>query len=292
MRILIISLLLSSYVFSATNYEKSLSLLKKTYSNHKDITTLINLGPNDQGTDVIGIKIGNRGSGHLVVGAHHGNETKSVTVSFTLIDDIIKIYRDKSHPDHSKFVSRSYHIIPVLNVTGYNANNRYEKGPNGRRVDPNRDYPDPCQNNSHFQLKSTAALARYIENNDVVSAITIHGYIGTFTFPWGTYAKNTHSPDHEKFLNWAMQAAVHNNYEVGTHADVIYPAVGSFEDWAYHSLGVWAMLLELDHYPNYANDSLMMLSFLSNVPASKSQNHEHGACRTNLTRDQLLMTRP
>ncbi len=295
--LLFITIILSLNAFSATKYQQMKNDLQKIQRANNTLVQIFQLGLNDQGDAIDGIKIsGNNfnttNPNQLVVGTHHGNEAKSVNVSIAFIDRVLEVLKDTSHPYYTKFQRTTFHVIPVLNISGYNKNSRSETAANGNRYDPNRDYPDACYEGARYNLKSTKLLSNYIKAKNIIGSITVHGYIGTFTFPWGTYALNTHSPDHQRFQNWATEAAVHNNYKIGTHSDVIYPATGSFEDWAYHELGVWSMLLELQRYPDYLDDSKMMISFFSNVPDYRSTDHAHGACRRDLSREELERARP
>lgn len=266
-------------------YDQVKAKLASVIAQNPDLVSRIILGINDQGVEIEGVRIGSSGAAkesivnHLVVGAHHGNEQKSVDVALAFIDEVIAAKRAGAGLD-LKTGSAVLHVIPVLNIGGYNANRRQEYNAAGRSFDPNRDYPDPCGNSSTFNLASTDALAKYTIAEDIVGAVTIHGYIGTFTYPWGTYTNQTETPDHDVFRTVTTQAARVNRYRTGTHADVIYPTVGAYEDWAYHSLGVWVALLEIANNPNVTQDARSLVSYFTSLPTERSQYHEHlGNCR-------------
>jgi len=166
-----------------------------------------------------------------------------------------------------------------LNISGYNAGQREERNSTGRSFDPNRDYPDPCGNQSTYNLNSTDALSKYMISENIIGAVTIHGYIGTFTYPWGTYTDQRETPDNDIFKVVTAQAARVNSYRTGTHAGVIYPTFGAFEDWAYHALGVWTALLEIKSQPNISQDARALVSYFGAIPQERSQYHEHlGNC--------------
>lgn len=275
-----------------TPYDQVKARMAAVAARNPDLVSRIVLGINDQGVEIEGLRIGQplgNVINHLVVGAHHGNEQKSTDVALAFIDQMVK--KKKRHGKMAvNFDNVVVHVIPVLNVSGYNANRREETDGSGRSFDPNRDYPDPCGNSSVFNLNSTEALSKYMISENIVGAVTIHGYIGTFTFPWGTYTEQTMTPDHEIFQTVTAQATRVNRYRTGTHADVIYPTVGAFEDWSYHALGVWTVLLEVKNNPNVVQDASSLVAYFAAIPLERSQYHEHlGACNESLG---LVRSRP
>ncbi len=284
----------------SNNYQNAIEQLDLLVKNNADVAQKFVLAKSDSGETIWGVRIAkattkNRQgdidlSPRLVVASHHGNELLSVDLALQFTKDLIEETR---HPKWGDAGDQTYYIIPALNVTGYNKEDRFEKNAAGTVVDPNRDYPDPCGPKNSFQLKSTKALADFMTAKKIISAVTIHGYVGTFTYPWGTYAENTHTADHFKFDTLGKAAVRENGYQTGTHADVIYPTAGAFEDWAYSELGTWTMLLELDNQPNLANDSKALLRFFADVPKSASKNHNFaGKCRANRPADRNIRARP
>lgn len=266
---------------SAAPYDLIKSDLAYIARLNPTITSRIVIGINDQGVEIEGLRIGSADATvqHLVVGAHHGNEQKSTDVAMAFIKEIVAAKHVSAGLD-KKLENTAFHVIPVLNISGYNAGQRQERDASGRSFDPNRDYPDPCGNDSTFNLNSTDALSKYLIAENIIGAVTIHGYIGTFTFPWGTYTNQTESPDHDVYRNVTAQAVRVNQYRTGTHADVIYPTVGAFEDWAYHAVGVWTALLEIKNNVNVTNDAQALVTYFNGIPTVRSENHAHvGTCR-------------
>ena len=274
---------------SASRYDDMLAEMRQLTQNHPEYIEMMDIGKNDQKKIIYGLKVKNpdytRENGkkpnQLLVGCHHGNEGLSADVCIVFVNDLIDIFKSPSHPRYAAISKSVFYVIPVLNISGYDRNNRREKDKNGRYHDPNRDYPDPCANNSYYKLESTKNLAKFVKQKDIVGAVTTHGYIGTFTYPWGMNTDNTHTNDHSIYNNIAKQAVAANGYMIGTHADAIYPASGSFEDWAYHAYGVWVMLLEHDYGANLDKDSECLIIFFALIPDKQSQNHEHNSsfCR-------------
>ncbi len=274
MKILIIlSLFFALDAFAIDHFEglhKKITKVIKGSNSLKKFT----LGKNDEGSDLYGYVYDSQGSGekvnHLVVAAHHGNEILSADLAY----EFIKSLATKKN----SFKGSRIYIIPVLNKSGYNKKEREEVAA-GVSHDPNRDYPDPCVNKKDFKLKSTSLLARFVEEKKIVGAITIHGYYGSLTYPWGIYTDNYRSLDHDIFELKAQKAVSYNSYTTGTHADILYPAGGAFEDWAYFEHGVWSLLVELENNPNLDDDVKMLYSSIESFPNTRSRDHRHlGNC--------------
>ena len=210
---------------------------------------------------------------------HHGNEQLSADVAVQHATDLVKEMTDATSANFAKISNRIFFVIPVLNIGGYNSGRREEYNRSGRSTDPNRDYPDPCYSGPSFTLASTRNLSAFMRTEGIVGSITIHGYIGTFTYPWGIFTNDTKTQDNTWFTNAAREAVKQNGYQTGTHADAIYPTAGAYEDWAYFEIGAWTMLLELRHGANIVKDSKAMMSFFAQVPHERSFNNSHlGQC--------------
>ncbi len=229
-------------------------------------TTLFSLGKNDQNRDIMGIIVGDQSlakTKHVVVGTHHGNERAAAEVPVFFAELVINSYDP----------TVLYYIVPVLNISGYNVYRRGETGNDGDVHDSNRDYQDACTTKQDFVLKSTTLIAELIEREDVVTAVSVHGYVGTFTYPWGTEARNYATEDDAFFSAWAKKAVKVNNYKTGTHGGAIYPATGAFEDWAYYKLGVWSFLLEIKSpSSDLRKDAQSLVEFFKNSPTERSRN--------------------
>ncbi len=249
---------------SAADYEKILARLNEL--DKLPNTTLFSLGKNDQGQDIMGIVVGDgrrAQTKHVVVGTHHGNERAAAEVPLHFTEIIANNFDS----------SVLYYVVPVLNVSGYNNYRREESGSDGDTHDSNRDYEDACTTKQDFQLKSTTLIAELIERENIVSAVSVHGYVGTFTYPWGTETSNYSTADDAFLSEWAKKAAKVNNYKTGTHGGAIYPATGAFEDWAYYKLGVWSFLLEIrSPSSDLKKDALSLYEFFRNSPSERSTN--------------------
>ncbi len=261
--LLSLSLTLIACTAFADDYDKILARLSEL--DKLPNTTLFSLGKNDQGRDIMGIMIGNTSARtkHVVVGTHHGNERAAAEVPLHFTELAAK----------SSDADVLYYVVPVLNISGYNRYSREETGSDGRTHDSNRDYEDACTTKQDFKLKSTTLIADLIEREDVVSAVSVHGYIGTFTYPWGTEASDYATADDAFFSEWAKKAVKVNNYKIGTHGGAIYPATGAFEDWAYYKLGVWSFLLEIrSASSDLKKDALSLVEFFKHSPTERSRN--------------------
>ena len=256
-------LLAFSFSSFASDYDKIVSRLREIDALPN--TSLFTLGKNDQGEDILGVVLGDSASAtkrYAVVGTHHGNERAAAIVPLHFAEETLK---------HLK-TDEVYFVIPVLNISGYNRSRREETGSDFRTHDPNRDYEDACEVKNDFKLKSTRLLADLIEREDIVTAVTVHGYVGTFTFPWGTNAKDYETLDHHLLEDWARKSVKINQYQTGTHGGAIYPAAGAFEDWAYFKHGVWSYLLEIKSpSSDLKKDALSLVEFFKHSPFERSR---------------------
>ncbi|MES2526375.1 MAG: M14 family zinc carboxypeptidase [Bdellovibrionota bacterium] len=273
----IFALALISFSAVADDYDKIVARLNTL--DKLPNTSLFSLGKNDQGRDIMGIVVGDTSRAtikHVVVGTHHGNERASAEVPLFFAELVINTFEP----------SVLYYIVPVLNISGYNVSRREESGSDGDTHDSNRDYQDACTTKQDFQLKSTTLIADLIEREDVVSAVSVHGYIGTFTYPWGTEARDYATEDDAFLSAWAKKAVKINNYKVGTHGGAIYPATGAFEDWAYYKLGVWSFLLEIrSPSADLRKDAQTLVEFFKNSPTERSRKvGQHVNCMERILR--------
>jgi hypothetical protein len=261
-----IAIVLSALSLSAfaASYDNTLARLNEL--DKLPHTTQFSLGKNDQGQDIMGLVIGDASTAkvkHLVVGTHHGNERAAAEVPLYFIEMVTASYDP----------SVLYYVIPVLNISGYNAYRREETGSDGDTHDSNRDYEDACVTKQDFQLKSTGLIAEFMDREDIVSAVTVHGYIGTFTYPWGMEARNYTTLDEAFFNAWGKKAVKINGYKTGTHGELIYPATGAFEDYAYYKLGVWSFLMEIKGpTSDLKKDAQTLVEFFKTSPTERSRN--------------------
>ncbi len=229
-------------------YKAIVDQLGTLQAAHAAISQVVSIGPNDEGVEIFAIRISSNARqadptkiGQLVVSTHHGNELSAPLFTMAFIRNLITRYES---PELWKgnLADTEWTIIPVLNVSGYNANQRHEHG-----FDPNRDYPNPClPAGAGGKLKSIRNLMALWASRSFTGSVTVHGYDGSFTYPWGHYTDNTHTADHNLYHQIFAKAAEVNGYRVGTAADVVYPANGCYEDFVYWKYGAWSALLELE----------------------------------------------
>lgn len=204
----------------------------------------ITLGDSDSGEKILGLRVGNGPMKTLVVGTHHGNEYGSAEVALAFARSVAA----------NPIPGQTVYVIPVLNIGGYNKRDRYELAATGRRMDPNRDYPGPCGTEGPFSLKSTQALADFVDREKIVASATLHTYYPAVVYPWGLSSHDLSTPYDAQFQQLVEAATVESRYRVGNSTEVMYPADGTFEDYAYWKHGVWSILFELgfSHSPSEA----------------------------------------
>src|SRR5690606_13246985 len=100
---------------------------------------------------------------NLVVGTHHGNEYGATEVAQAFAEDIAL----------KPIEGQTIYVIPVLNTWGYDRRYRREQGQRATH-DPNRDYPGPCGSDGPFNLRSTKALADFLDAVPIVNSAPLH----------------------------------------------------------------------------------------------------------------------
>ena len=238
------TLILSSTVFAATRYDNLLATMNTLKSANPERVEIFSIGKNNSGMDIQALRISSHAKesdpskiGMLAVGVHHGNEGGAVPIIMEFAKKVLAEFdADPEKAENYEFV-----FVPVINIPGYNSNSRTENG-----VDPNRDYPGPCKGTAaNYRLKSTKAVADLFNSRTFAAAVTIHGYIGSITYPWGVGTRDPRTKDHSYFQEITSKLAQVTGYKYGTSTDVVYPCEGAFEDWAYWAHGAWALLFEI-----------------------------------------------
>jgi hypothetical protein len=139
-----------------------------------------------------------------------------------------------------------------------------------------------------FNLKSTKALADFLERENIVASATLHTYYPAVVYPWGLSTPDLDTPHTNTYKRLAELAALDSNYQTGNSSEVIYPADGTFEDYAFWKHGVWSLLFELgfSHFPSEADIETMkrvntpgLRRFFEQAPRMRAENHEFtGRC--------------
>ncbi len=263
-------------------YPEVKSFLAKLAADHPSAASLISLGVSDSKEEIVGIKVGNGPVRNLVVGTHHGNEYGSAELALAFAESISK----------EPLAGQTVFVVPVLNITGYNSRSRQERAANGRSYDPNRNYPGACGTEGPFTLRSTRALADFVEREQIVASATIHTFFPAVVYPWGLSSRDLDTAHPEVFTKMVTDATEHSHYRIGNSSDVIYPADGTFEDYAYDQHGIWSILFEVgrSHSPdeNSIQDMIRtnvpgMRKMFENAPKARATNHKFtGRCDTRL----------
>jgi MYXO-CTERM domain-containing protein len=157
-------------------------------------------------------------------------------------------------------------VVPVVNPDGYVYSwevDRYWRKNRGDEngVDLNRNWSigwggkgsssDPDHNNyrgkSPFSEPEAAAVREWLEDSPVVSYIDVHTFGELVLYPWAI-AIEAEAPEHLAQLASAAAenlAAVHGEPYVALQSVELYPAAGTSIDFAYGTLGIHALTLEL-----------------------------------------------
>lgn len=268
---------LASAEIAPRSYAEVQKFLRQVVSQNPGNAELFVLGQSDTGEPIEGVRVGSGPVKNLVVGTHHGNEYGSAEVAKGFAASIAA----------APIQGQSVFVIPVLNISGYNQGARWEK-----RYDPNRDYPGPCGTEGPFRLKSTKALADFVDREQIVASATLHTFSPAVLYPWGISTRDTGTPYDDLFRMLTQAATVESGYQTGNSTELLYPADGTFEDYAYWKHGIWSLLFELgySHSPNQgAIDTLVRVNvpglrrMLEQAPRQRAENHAFtGRCDVRL----------
>lgn len=277
---IIISMFLSmgqNSINGATNYDKVITTIQQIAEQNPANAKIISIGVNDQGVPIQALQIGSGSVNSLIVATHHGNEYGSTAVALGVADSFAK----------NPISGQTIYVVPVLNISGYNGRDRNESGL-GKSSDPNRDYTGPCKSGASFNLKSTKALSDFLQSKNIQISATLHTFSPAVVYPWGISTHDLSTPYDAQYIELAKDATKESNYKVGNNTEVLYPADGTFEDYAYWKHGIWTLLFELgfSHNPDATAIKNMvdvnipgLRRFLENSPKQRVENHSFvGKC--------------
>ncbi len=260
------------------HYRDATNLMQEVVRQYPAHAKLVEVGTSDSGSPLWAIQIGEGPVHNLVVSTHHGNEYGSAEVAKALLVSLAE----------APIVGQTVFVVPVLNITGYDSRDRYEPASNGQSYDPNRNYPSPCGGEGPFTLKSTKALADFIAKQEIVASATLHTYYPAVVYPWGISTHDLATPYTDIFTMLATAATVETHYAIGNSTEVIYPADGTYEDYAFWKHGVWSLLFELGESHDPSVDDLKKMidenvpglrRMLEQAPRTRAEKHEFtGKC--------------
>jgi carboxypeptidase T len=258
-------------------YASVQKLLYQVAQQNPGRARVIHVGESDSGKPIEGLAIGDGSVHTLIVATHHGNEFGSTEVAKAAAQSLAA----------NPIAGQTVFIVPVLNISGYNAGQRRETA-QGTTFDPNRDYPGPCGTEGPHRLKSTRAIAQFIESEKIVTSATLHTFFPAVTYPWGVSSDDLNTNYDSIFENLAHLATELSGYQTGNSTEIVYAADGSFEDYVYWKHGVWSLLFELgySHNPNAAAIKQLveqnvpgLRKFLEEAPRERAEKHDFdGQC--------------
>ena len=271
--------------FTAT-YNDVRIFMNELARSHASTARIVTVGTSDSGQTIQGLAIGDGPVKNMVVASHHGNEYGSVEVARAFATAVaINPIKDQT-----------VYVIPVLNISGYDRRSREEISSHNRSTDPNRDYPGPCSaafnSPTEHALKSTAALSQFVEREGIVSSATLHTYFPAVVYPWGIATHDLLTAYNDLFRILVDAATVESHYQTGNSTEVIYPANGTYEDYAFWKHGIWSLLFELGetHYPSIDQINRMtqvnvpgLRRFFEQAPKTRAADHTfRGTCDASL----------
>jgi hypothetical protein len=114
-------------------------------------------------------------------------------------------------------------------------------------------------------LKSTAALARFINDKKIVSSATLHTFSPAVLYPWGLSSHDLKTGYESIYQGLVLDATRESHYATGNSTELLYPADGTYEDYAFNEHGIWSLLFEIG-YSHSPNPDAVRTAVLVNVP--------------------------
>ena len=131
-------------------------------------------------------------------------------------------------------------------------------------------------------------MADFVDQKNIVISATLHTYFPAVVYPWGISTHDLSTPYDEQYKKLVQAATVESRYQTGNNTEVLYPADGTFEDYAYWKHGIWSLLFELgfSHSPDQVAIKNMvdanvpgLRRFLEQSPKERVANHSFtGQC--------------
>jgi hypothetical protein len=133
-------------------------------------------------------------------------------------------------------------FFPIGNPSGYLLNKR-ETHPN--KIDINRDYP--IDNNTKcYESSATRIIDHIFRTYDIDLTVAFHNGGNEISWNWGTntHKKDSHTDDYDIYEDIGEMLQFYGGYnnhrlfqmkklKIGTMNEVVYPATGTLDDWAY-----------------------------------------------------------
>ncbi|MBN1967808.1 MAG: T9SS type A sorting domain-containing protein [Candidatus Delongbacteria bacterium] len=212
---------------------------------------------------------------------HHAREPISLEVNMNILNHLISSYGvDQELTDLVN--STEIWFVPLVNPDGHkivmdddnlwwrkngrdnNENHNLDTGDySDDGVDLNRNYGfawgDVGSSNSfnddtyhgpyEFSEPETQAIRDFIDSHNFISGITYHSYSELVLYPFG-YSSSALAPDNNALQELAIDMAESIPSQGGGHytpqkSSALYPTMGSTDDWAYGTHGIFVYTIEL-----------------------------------------------
>ncbi len=242
-------------------------VLDSLHAEYPGLTRIDTLGTSIEGRLIRAIKISDNAAIDesepevFLMGCHHAREIMSVEIPLMMVTYLLDNY-GTSQQVTGLVDEREIWIAPMINPDGhvYVQNNhggdwwtwwrknRRDNGDGTFGVDLNRNYgyqwgyddvgsdPDPggwtYRGTAPFSEPEAQAVRDFCDSREFVTALSYHTYSELIIYPWGYDA--IYTDDHELFATLADSLNVGLGYAPGcTATNVLYPANGGTDDWAY-----------------------------------------------------------
>ena len=135
-------------------------------------------------------------------------------------------------------------------------------------------------------------MADFLVTKNIQISATLHTYWPAVVYPWGISTQDLSTPYDSQYMQLVKAATQESGYQTGNNTQLLYPADGTFEDYAYWKHGIWSLLFELgfSHNPDPTAVKNMvdvnvpgLRRFLAESPKTRVNDHGfNGRCDTRL----------
>ncbi|MBF0205335.1 MAG: hypothetical protein HQK53_00455 [Oligoflexia bacterium] len=231
--------------YGYNNYDNVLQRIKKVSQENPQIAELTQYGTSPQGKPAYVLTISNKLDTEkkpelIITGSTHGNEGITTEAVLGLIDLLVAGYNNDTRLQRIVNFSK-IHFVPVINVDGYVAGERYAEG-----RDPNREYPYPGLPNRK-PVSCIRDIMAFFNTHKIAGVYDFHAYASMTMFPWGYTTQLIPKKDYDEYMNIGSKMVSQNGFELGPIATTIYVAKGGSVDYYYWKQHSISFVTEVSH---------------------------------------------
>ncbi len=228
------------------SHEELNKRLRSLAAKHKDVARVVAVTTTTGGREVLALEVSSDGKLKkrapvlLVHGGIHGNEWISTEAVLHLAELTLA--------SQQEFLGGlRFHFVPAINADGFDENKRKAVDAEGKRYDPNREFPVPYEVPRIESKPLIAAFRKYAKRGRLVGVLDYHAPAECLLWPWAFSKKR--EPRGIKPLKKVVEEMARSvGYCFGQTSKVIsYKHKATAQDYFAKEHGAAAVLMELGH---------------------------------------------